>query len=192
MEGNTPMTKILVVLIGGAVLIVLFMITYRLTGSGAIPETPQTATSTTGGNAGSQTVTGPSVSSPTAPSGGGIEVKGVMEDPDLAKDPLNPGYYYLGYHTNQGSSTDPTATTTPPYIIEYIASTHYFNIALLQEPIGMTREAMQRYLMAHLGMSQDQMCKLDYMVSVPAAVNEHFSGMNVGFSFCPKATILPQ
>lgn len=123
--------------------------------------------------------------------GGTIQVNNFINDPTTAKDPINQGYYYLGYHVNEGIS-DPTATDNPPYIIEYISTTQYFNIALLQEPIGQVREEMQQYLMAHLGISQDQMCRLNYMVSVPERINSQFAGKNLGFSFCPGATVLPQ
>lgn len=123
--------------------------------------------------------------------GGTIQVNNFINDPTTAKDPINQGYYYLGYHVNEGIP-DPTATDNPPYIIEYISATQYFNVALLQEPIGPVREEAQQYLMAHLGIGQDQMCRLNYMVSVPDRVNSQFSGKNLGFSFCPGATVLPK
>jgi hypothetical protein len=114
-----------------------------------------------------------------------------LSDPTTAQDPINPGYYYLGYHVSEGVP-DSTATENPPYIITYISATHYFNIGIFQEPIGPVRLAAEQYLMARLGISQSQMCKLDYMVSVPDRVNSQFSGLNLGFSFCPGATILPK
>jgi hypothetical protein len=117
--------------------------------------------------------------------------KDFLKDPATVKDPINPGYYYLGYHVNEGVP-DPTATNTPPYIIEYISATQYFNIALLQEPIGTVRKEAEQFLMADLGISQKQMCQLNYMVSVPDNVNSQYSGINLGFSFCPGATELPQ
>ncbi len=123
--------------------------------------------------------------------GGTIQANNFINDPTTAKDPINQGYYYLGYHVNEGIS-DPTATDNPPYIIEYISATQYFNIALLQEPIGWVREEAQQYLMAHLAITQTQLCRLNYMVSVPDRVNSQFSGKNLGFSFCPGATVLPK
>jgi len=123
--------------------------------------------------------------------GGTIQTSNFINDPTTAKDPNNQGYYYLGYHPYEGVS-DPTAIENPPYLIVYISATQYFNIALLQEPIGPVREDMQQYLMARLGVTQDQMCRLNYMVSVPDRVNSNFSGRNLGFSFCPGATTLPK
>ena len=118
-------------------------------------------------------------------------VRNFLKDSTTVKDPINSGYYYLGYHMSEGIS-DSTATDSPPYIIEYISATQYFNIALLQEPIGTTRLAAEQYLMTHLGISQNQMCQLNYMVSVPNRVNSQYAGRNLGFSFCPGATKLPQ
>lgn len=123
--------------------------------------------------------------------GKAISTTNFIADPATVKDPINAGYYYLGYHVNEGVP-DPTATDNPPYVIEYIAETNYFNIALLQEPIGEQRLAAEQYLMARLGITPDQMCRLDYMVSVPDRINSYYSGKNLGFSFCPGATALPQ
>lgn len=123
--------------------------------------------------------------------GGAIQTTNFMADPATVKDPINPGYYYLGYHQNEGVA-DPTATANPPYIIMYLSTSQYFNISLLQEPIGDTRAAVEQYLMQHLGITQSQMCELKYLVTVPDDVNSHYSGENLEFSFCPGATVLPQ
>lgn len=102
------------------------------------------------------------------------------------------GYFYLGYHTPDTRVVDTTATSSPPYLIGYIAATQYFGIELLSEPIGTTRATAEQFLMANLGISQSQMCQLSYMVTVPNSVNSQFSGKNLGFSFCPGATTLPK
>lgn len=123
--------------------------------------------------------------------GGTIQVDDFKTDPAFVKDPVNPGYYYLGYHFNEGVS-DPTATDTPPYVIQYTDNNQSFNIALYEEPIGQVRQEAEQYLMAHLGISQNQMCQLKYTVGVPARVDATYAGIvNLGFSFCPGATVLP-
>lgn len=122
--------------------------------------------------------------------GGTIQVNNIINDPATVKDPVNPGYYYLGYHTYEGVP-DSTATDNPPYVILYIEATHYFNITLLKEPIGTVREEAEQYLMTHLGISQDQMCQLNYTIGVPNFVNSQFAE-ELGFSFCPGATLLPK
>lgn len=120
-------------------------------------------------------------------SGGSLVIKNIKNDPALVKDTINPGYYYLGYHHTIGTTS---SDQTPPYIIEYIESTGYFNIAILQEPLGVVREEMEKYLALHLGISQTQLCILPYMVSVPYSVNKEYAGRNLGFSFCPGAEAL--
>jgi len=137
--------------------------------------------------------TSPSVSSvpttylPTA-SGGTIVAHDPTQDPSTKTLSVNPGHYYLGNAPDPSSSKPPSA----PYIIEYIASTHYFGVELTQEPIGQARIEAEQYLMQHLGITQDQMCQLKYMVSVPWYVNQVYTGENLGFSFCPGAVALPQ
>ena len=117
--------------------------------------------------------------------------KDFLADPATVQDPLNKGYYYLGYHVAHEGVSDPTATPDPPYIIEYIAQTQYFNIALLKEPIKTTREEAERYLLEHLSITKDQACnQLKYMVSVPYRINQFYSSMNLGFSLCQGAVQL--
>ena len=44
--------------------------------------------------------------------------------------------------------------------------------------------------MQHLGISESDMCRLSYMVSVPNRVNTIYAGQNLGFSFCMGAVAL--
>ena len=190
------MNKYLFLGIGTIIVIGLFALAFWFSGS-------QTQTQIENGQNIRLPVAGPISQSTATPSdqdttisitsvdGGTIQTINFIADPATAKDPINAGYYYLGYHMNEGFP-DPTASDNPPYVISYIDSTQYFNIALLQEPIGSVREEAQQYLMQHLGISQDQMCRLNYMVSVPDRVNSQFSSKNLGFSFCPGATVLPK
>lgn len=101
-------------------------------------------------------------------------------------------HFYLGYHAVGTGVDNATATNDPPYLIQYTTATQYFNIVLLNEPIGTTRLAAEQFLMVDLGISQSQMCQLSYMVAVPNSVNSQFAGKNLGFSFCPGATPLPK
>lgn len=102
------------------------------------------------------------------------------------------GHFYLGYHAIGTGVDDATATADPPYLIEYLEATHYFNVELLSEPIGAVRLAAEQFLMANLGIPQSQMCQLKYTVSVPNSVNSQFAGIDLRFSFCPGATALPK
>lgn len=196
------MNKTLIISIGAIVVVGLIALAFWLTS----PKSQTPATNSPNGqntlpvanSVGNTTavdtstnLTSGTILSLSAVDGGTIQVNNFINDPTTAKDPINQGYYYLGYHVNEGIS-DPTATDNPPYIIEYISATQYFNVALLQEPIGPVREEAQQYLMTHLGITQNQLCRLNYMVSVPDRVNSQFTGKNLGFSFCPGATVLPK
>lgn len=195
------MNKTLLMCIGAIAIIGLIALAFRLTGpngristtnspigQNVLPitnpvENPIVTTATT-----SVSGTGMIVASA---SGGSIHTSDFINDPVTVKDPINSGYYYIGYHMNEGV-LDPTATDNPPYIIAYISATQYFNITLLQESIGAVRAEAEQYLMTRLSISQSQMCQLNYMVSVPWSVNQQFSGESLGFSFCTGATLLPK
>jgi hypothetical protein len=127
----------------------------------------------------------------TGVDGSVVRTLNFIKDPMTARDPINPGYYYLGYHVNEGVK-DATATENPPYTIQYIASTQYFTVTLLQEPIEAVRRQAEQYLMTHLGVPQNDLCRLKYIVGVPWRVNQVYASRNLGFSFCPGATLLPQ
>lgn len=119
--------------------------------------------------------------------GKSIVVKNFLSDTKTVADPVNQGHYYLGNHF-PFDSTPPT--TMPTYIIEYISPTQFFNIALIKEPIGKERMQAEQYLLSELGITKEDMCRLNYMVSVPVDVSEYYAGINLGFSFCPQSTPL--
>jgi len=105
---------------------------------------------------------------------------------ETVEDMVNPGHYHLGYHFTEGGNEK------IPYAIDYIDTTDFFNIVLYQEPINQSRKKAEQYLMTHLGISQDQMCTLRYMVSVPYSVSEFYTGTSLGFSFCPGSVQIPE
>ena len=109
-----------------------------------------------------------------------------LHDKTVSIDKANAGDYLLGNQPDTDGGTD-----NLPYIIEYFSETQYFSIALLKEPLGAVRISLEHYLMNTLGLSQSDMCKLKYDLSVPDSVNTHFAGRSLGFSFCPDAEKLP-
>lgn len=121
--------------------------------------------------------------------GGSVQVKDFKKDPATTQDSINSGHYYVGPHPYAGFA-DPTASSNPLYVIEYIDADQTFTIGLLQEPIATTRQDMEQFLMQKLGISQDLMCLLKYTVSVSWRVNPLYAGSDLGFSFCPGATPL--
>ncbi len=110
------------------------------------PSTPQPTTTTPSGtNSGLlypvSVAADPNVSasSGSASTSVTINAKNFLEDPDTHPDPYNQGHYFLG------NMIDPTpGAPAPQYVIEYQARTQYFNVALLQEPIGSARQAAEQ------------------------------------------------
>jgi hypothetical protein len=109
-----------------------------------------------------------------------------LNDSDVAEDAFNPGYYYLGYQPFEANAGE-----GPPYLIEFIKETSYFNITILKEPLGDMRLSAEQYLKGKFPLTNEQFCSLNYTVGVPNSVNSLYSGMNLGFSFCPDAVRLP-
>lgn len=117
------------------------------------------------------------------PLGNVLQVRNFLKDSETVVDPQNTGYYYLGNHY-PFEVDENTIIEQPEYIILYIAETQFFNVALLKEPISTSRKNAEQYLLEHLGVSKEQLCQLDYMVSVPYTVNEFYTSQSLGFSFC--------
>lgn len=115
------------------------------------------------------------------PNGAEIVVANFLASAYTKKDPENPGYYTLGSQVSNAT----------PYLITYIEATSYFNIVLVQEPLGQSRVQAENYLQNTLRITREQMCSIDYTLSVPNSVNTIYSGTNLGFSFCPGAVTLP-
>jgi hypothetical protein len=109
-------------------------------------------------------------------------------------DSANAGNYLLAGNLGYCFS-DPQKCQAAPatdFIIYYNSVPQSFTIDLTQEPIGQARLAMEQFMLTVLGISQQQMCSLNYLVSVTRYVNSQFTGKNLGFSFCPGATVLPK
>jgi hypothetical protein len=123
------------------------------------------------------------------PSGGVLQVKNFLEDDATVSDPHNEGYYYLGNHY-PFEVVENDIIEQPEYTITYIAETQYFNIVLLREPLRTTRKNAEQYLIEQLGVRSEELCQIDYMVGVPYYINQYYSGMNLGFSFCPGSVPL--
>jgi hypothetical protein len=174
---------IVVIIIGGVTLYFLF-------GSrGQVQNTHQTQTSTTlpiagqspNSSGGVVASSGQGLSLSTA-DGKTIIVANFLNNPATKADSINSGYYTLG----------PSANSGQPYSITYIASTQYFSIELLQEPIGQARLLAEQYLEQQLGLPTSDLCRLNYTVSTPSDVSSQYGGASLGFSFCPGSVVLPQ
>lgn len=122
-----------------------------------------------------------------------IRVREFLKDETVLLDKANPGTYLIA--GNLGSCVnDPAkcqAGPEVPFNIYYEAGPQAFTIALITEPLGVNRAEAERALQDRLGIPRGDMCRLNYYVSTSVYVNEQYAGKNLGFSFCPGATILP-
>ena len=115
--------------------------------------------------------------------GGSVKTNEFLDDPTVTPDPANDGLYRLGF-----TARDPDA----PYLIMYIEETQFLNIELIREPLGESRKKAEAYLLDTLGIGEEELCALKYMVSVTNRVNQFYASKNLGFSFCQGAVKLPE
>jgi hypothetical protein len=94
---------------------------------------------------------------------------------------------YLFLQTTKDSRYEPQ-----PYQITYHAPDRTFTITVMQEPLGHTRRQAEAIFLAMLGLSKIEACVLRVNVTVPWSVNQRYAGQNLGMSFCPGATALPE
>jgi hypothetical protein len=120
-------------------------------------------------------------------SGATLSVRNFLDDADTVADPHNKGYFHLGEHFSF-DGTPPVVY--PRFTIMYIEETQYFNISLTSEPISAARTDAEQYLLTHLGVNPEQLCQIDYMVSVPYFVNQFYTSQDLRFSFCPGSVPL--
>lgn len=109
-------------------------------------------------------------------------------------DSANTGNYLLAGNLGYCFS-DPQKCQAAPsnnFSVYYNSASQSFVIDLTQEPIGQTRLDMENFMLTTLEITQQQMCSLNYLVGVTRYVNLQYVGKNLGFSFCPGATVLPK
>ena len=123
-----------------------------------------------------------------------IEATDFIHNGETVADVENPGSYVLagsvGYCLANG--TCPEGAPTTEFNISYNTHTDFFNIILLKEPLGSARSGAEQFLRERLSLSNDELCSLRYFLGTPYWINEHYADKNLGFSFCPGATALPE
>ncbi len=126
--------------------------------------------------------------------GGSVTVSDFIHNGVTIPDAANNGQYLLagnlGYCVTDTQQCQ--AGTATDFNIFYNSTDGSFTIALLKEPLGQVRIEAEQFLMTTLGITQDDMCRLNYYVGTTSNVNPLYSGQNLGFSFCPGTTVLPQ
>lgn len=109
-------------------------------------------------------------------------------------DPLNEGLYFVagspGYCIPEGPC--PHGAPATEYVIVYDSKRQFFTITLLAEPLGQARARAEQFLLNSLGVSESQLCALNYYAGILNGLNDRYGDRNLGFSFCPGATVLPE
>jgi hypothetical protein len=123
-----------------------------------------------------------------------IVVNDFISNGTTLPDEANKGNYLLagnlGYCISDPQQCQAASSTN--FSVYYNAVPQSFTIGLTAEPIGEARLDMEQFMLKTLGISQQQMCNLRYLVGVTRYVNPQYTGKNLGFSFCPGATVLPE
>lgn len=109
--------------------------------------------------------------------GGSGEV--LTKDFLLKKDPINP----------QG---DRILSEKVEYSISYINPFRQFFIAFNSVPSVDVRLRAEAELLDMLGITAQDICRLDIHETVPAVEGDEYAGVNFGFSPCPSGKIIPQ
>jgi hypothetical protein len=130
----------------------------------------------------------------TTQSGNVVTTNDFVHNGVTIQDRANTGRYLLAGNLDYclSDSQECQAGSSTNYNIYYESALQSFVIALTEEPIGQARLDMEQFLLPTLGITQQQMCSLNYYVGVTMYLNPQFTGKNLGFSFCPGATVLPK
>lgn len=122
-----------------------------------------------------------------------VEIRDFTKSATTVEDSQNPGVYYLAgspdYCYEEGMC--PEAAEVAGVNIIYNVNYGAFTVALLEEPLSEARVRAERFLLTTLALTEPELCTLNYYVGTDDDVNESYAGMNLGFSFCPGATVLP-
>ena len=125
---------------------------------------------------------------------GSVTAKDFIHNGVTIPDTVNAGKYLLAGNLGYCLS-DPQkcqAGLADNFSVYYNSEQQSFIITLTEEPIGQARLGMEKFMLKTLGITEQQMCNLNYIVGVTKYVNSQYVGKNLGFSFCPGATKLPQ
>jgi len=126
-------------------------------------------------------VTSGSLSVPTTIDDKSIIIRDFTGDASTTQDATDPQLFYL-----VGQAT------TSPFSISYTTATHLFVVTLNKEPLGTIRGDAEQFLLEALAVQPTDVCLLATDVVAASGTNPLYEGKNLGFSFCPGATQLPQ
>ncbi|TXC64696.1 hypothetical protein [Sphingosinicella ginsenosidimutans] len=76
--------------------------------------------------------------------------------------------------------------------VQYQASSSYFLVSLLAEPLGRSRSRAEAFLRNTLGLTNAQLCRLNLQVHVISGINRRYSALgDLKLGVCPGAARLP-
>lgn len=189
-------------IIGTAVIIIGTVLFFYFSGS---PKTVSTTQPASGlpisgyanppiSSGSSGTTTAEKTISFATPSGVVVTVNDFVHNGETVPDVQNTGSFVLagslGYCLADG--TCPSGASTTDFSISYNEKSNFFNIVLLKEPLGTVRLLAEQFLSKRLGITEQQLCTLNYFVGTPYWINSAYDSKNLGFSVCPGATPLPK
>lgn len=186
------MKRIAIILSVLLVIGVIGLLAYLMLRPEPEPEAPGTTSfpsAGTGGQGGqiTQLITVP------ARSGEPIAVNDFITNGVTEQDPINPSQYYLAGKNALCELESDCYSGAPAddFDVVYFSDEEAFAIGLTAEPLGQARRNAEQFLMQALGISEEEMCALNYFLTTDQGVSEQYAGADLAFSFCPGAVPLP-
>lgn len=196
------LTRILVAVLLLAITVSVLWIVFKPNPSDTTVPAGPTVTLPVGGSVTSGGSNTTPVASTTAPRqtrvvadarGIALETRDFLKDETVRPDRSTPGRYLLAGNlgTCIGDQAACQAGAVVPFNIFFNEVSQVFSIGIADEPIGDNRRLAEQTLEKLLGLGQPEMCRLKYYIGTSEQVNKAFGGRNLGFSYCPGATVLP-
>lgn len=196
------LTRILVAVLLLAIAVGVLWIVFKPTASDTPAPTGPTVTLPVSGGVNPGVVTTTPNASTTVPRGTrviadakgiALETRDFLKDETVRPDRSTPGRYLLAGNlgTCIGDQVACQAGALVPFNIFFNEVSQVFSVGITDEPIGENRRLAEQTLEKLLGLGQPEMCRLKYYVGTSEQVNKAFGGKNLGFSYCPGATVLP-
>ena len=121
--------------------------------------------------------------------GGTIQTKDFLHNGVTIPDPVNRGKWLLagrlGYVPGPGLKA--AAYASKLFTISYNEQYQNFQVALTDKPLGKARHEAEQFLIKTLGVTPNQLCRLNYFVMTDRHVDPKLGGKDLWFSFCPDA-----
>lgn len=139
---------------------------------------------------GTQTGTLPAASStfPVGGGGGGAAPTGPTITLGTSEGNVTVDNFYQTAATTTPDGQTVVLQDQPDYMIVYNTDDSSFIISVLAAPLEQSREAAEAALLAQLGISKTDACKLKVSEGVPIYASDEYPGVNFPLSFCGTST----